>query len=130
VCFRTCPVLWVIVFVLLTTIALNNLLFKPLLRVMRQRDETMASARAAADRAASEAARATAEFDTKTAAARAEVYREMDETRRVAQKQRTELVAARAPKPRPSAAKPDRVSPPRLTRPVAASSRTLTRSER
>jgi len=87
-------VLWVILFVLLTTVALNSLLFKPLLRVMRQRDETIASARAVADKAAAEATRAAAEFDTKTAAARAEVYREMDETRRVAQNQRAELVAA------------------------------------
>jgi F0F1-type ATP synthase membrane subunit b/b' len=87
-------VLWVILIVLLTTVLLDRLMFRPLFRVMAVRDENTASARAVADKAAAEAAAAAAEFEAKTTAARAEVYREMDQTRRDALARRAELLVA------------------------------------
>jgi F0F1-type ATP synthase membrane subunit b/b' len=74
-------VFWVILFVLLLTVVLNQLLFKPLLAVMGQRDQAIRSARELAERSAAEARAATEEFDRKTAAARAEIYQQMDEMR-------------------------------------------------
>lgn len=77
-------VLWVIFFLLVLTIVLDRLLFRPIQRVIKQREDAARSARELADRSAREAAAATAEFERKTAAARAEVYREMDDVRRAA----------------------------------------------
>jgi F0F1-type ATP synthase membrane subunit b/b' len=71
-------VFWVIFFVLLLTGVLNQLLFKPLQRVMAEREQAIRSARELADRSAAEARAATAEFEAKTSAARAESYRQMD----------------------------------------------------
>jgi F-type H+-transporting ATPase subunit b len=87
-------VLWVIAFVLLAVAVCNRLIFKPLLRVMHEREEAIASAGALANKAAADAAAATAEFESRTAAARAEIYREMDQTRRAALAMREELLAA------------------------------------
>ncbi|MPZ18645.1 MAG: hypothetical protein GEV06_12135 [Luteitalea sp.] len=86
-------VLWVILSVLVLAAALQHFLFKPLTRVMRAREEAVASARALAARAAAEARRATEEYEAKTAAARASLYREMDEVRRNALEKRSTLVA-------------------------------------
>jgi F-type H+-transporting ATPase subunit b len=86
-------VLWVIVSVLVLTLVLQRLLFKPLTRVMRAREEAVESARSLAERAAAEARRATDEFESKTAVARAAIYREMDEVRRVALDERATLLA-------------------------------------
>jgi F-type H+-transporting ATPase subunit b len=86
-------VVWVIFFVLLLTIILDRLLLKPILRVMEQREHAVRSARELADRAASEARSASAEFDQKVAAARADVYRQMDEVRRAALNERAEIMA-------------------------------------
>jgi F-type H+-transporting ATPase subunit b len=86
-------VLWVIFFVLLLTILLDRLLFKPLLRVMAERERAIASARELAERAASEARAATAEFDKKTGEARADIYRQMDEMRRAAATERADIIA-------------------------------------
>jgi F-type H+-transporting ATPase subunit b len=86
-------VVWVIFFVLLLTIILDRLLLKPILRVMEQREHAVRSARELAERAASEARSASAEFDQKVAAARADVYRQMDEVRRAALNQRAEIMA-------------------------------------
>jgi F-type H+-transporting ATPase subunit b len=86
-------VIWVIFFVLLLTIVLDRLLFKPILRVMGEREAAIRSARELAERSASEARAATAEFEQKTAAARADIYRQMDEMRRTATAERAETLA-------------------------------------
>jgi F-type H+-transporting ATPase subunit b len=86
-------VLWVIFFVLLLATVLNQLLFKPLLRVIAARETAVASARQLAERAAAQAREASDEFDSRTREARAEVYRQMDEARRVAQERRAALLA-------------------------------------
>ena len=86
-------VVWVIFFVLLLTAVLNRLLFKPLLRVMEERQRAVTSAREMAERSALEAQRAAAEFDRKTSEARAELYRQMDEMRRTAMDERAAILA-------------------------------------
>jgi F-type H+-transporting ATPase subunit b len=86
-------VFWVIFFVLLLTFVVDRLLLRPVLDVIRKREEAIQSARELARRSATEAEAATAEFERKTSAARAEIYREMDEMRRAALGQRAEIVA-------------------------------------
>jgi F-type H+-transporting ATPase subunit b len=86
-------VLWVIFFVLLLTVILDRLLFRPVLRVMGEREQAIRSARALAERSANEARLASAEFEKKTADARAELYRQMDEMRRSAMNERAEILA-------------------------------------
>lgn len=86
-------VLWVIFFVLLLTVILDRLLFKPILRVMAERERAITSARELAERSASEARAAGTEFERKTTEARAEVYRQMDEMRRAALAERTEILS-------------------------------------
>jgi F-type H+-transporting ATPase subunit b len=85
-------VLWVIFFVLLLTFLLNQLLFKPLVRVMNARQSAVKSARNLADKAAADATRATEAFDEKTHAARQELARQMEEARRGAEAERTRLL--------------------------------------
>jgi F-type H+-transporting ATPase subunit b len=87
-------VLWVIFFILVMTIVVDRLLLRPVLGVIRKREEAIESARELARRSAAEAQAATAEFERKTAAARTEMYREMDEMRRAAQERRAEIVTA------------------------------------
>jgi F-type H+-transporting ATPase subunit b len=84
--------LWVIFFLLVLAVVLDRLLFRPILAVIRQREEAARSARELAERSAREAAAATAEFEQKTAAARADVYRQMDEVRRTALQAREKIV--------------------------------------
>jgi F-type H+-transporting ATPase subunit b len=86
-------VLWVIFFILVLTFVVDRLLLKPVLGVIRRREQAIESARELARRSATEAQAATAEFDRKTTAARAELYREMDEMRRGALARRAEIVA-------------------------------------
>jgi len=86
-------VLWVIFFVLVLTVVVDRLILRPVLGVIRKREEAIESARELARRSATEAQAATAEFEKKTAAARAEMYREMDEMRRAAMNRRAEIVA-------------------------------------
>jgi F-type H+-transporting ATPase subunit b len=86
-------VLWVIFFVLLLTVIMQQLFFKPVLRVMQAREDAVASARALADRSAAEALRASEEFDAKTTAARAVIYRDLDEMRRRSSDRRAVLLA-------------------------------------
>lgn len=86
-------VVWVIFFVLLLTFLLNRLLFQPLLGVMAQREAAIRDAQELAERSASEARAATAEFELKTAAARAEIYKHMDEVRRTALNERAEIIS-------------------------------------
>jgi len=87
-------VLWVIFFILVLTFVVDRLLLKPVLGVIRRREDALESARELARRSATEAQAAAAEFERKTAAARAEMYREMDEMRRTALGRRAEIVAA------------------------------------
>ena len=86
-------VVWVIFFVLLLTVVLDRLLFKPLLRVMHERERAITSARELAERSAAEARQATAEFDRKTGEARAELYKQMDAMRRTAMDERAAIMA-------------------------------------
>jgi len=86
-------VLWVIFFVLLLTVILDRLLFKPILRVIAEREHAIRSARELAERSAAEARAAAAEFERRTADARGEIYRQMDEMRRAALAERTEIMA-------------------------------------
>jgi len=86
-------VLWVIAAVLLLTILLDRLLFKPLTRVMAERATAVQSSRALAERAALQARDASDEFDRRTREARAEVYRQMEDVRRAALARRAALLA-------------------------------------
>lgn len=86
-------VLWVIAFVLLLATILNQLLFKPLMRVMAQREAAVSAARRMAEEAAAQARAASDEFDVRTRDARAEVYRQMDEARRAALERRAQILS-------------------------------------
>src|SRR5580765_1454636 len=86
-------VLWVIFFILVLTFVVDRLLLRPVLGVIRRREQAIESARELARRSAAEAQSAAAEFDRKTTAARAEMYREVDEMRRTANGRRAEIVA-------------------------------------
>ena len=86
-------VLWVIGAVLLLAFFLDRWLFKPVLRVMREREAAVKSAMQMAEDAAAKAQAATAEFDAKVGAARADLYKQMDERRKAGDAYRTELMA-------------------------------------
>ena len=86
-------VLWVIFFVLLLTVILDRLLFRPILRTIAEREGAIKSARELAERSAHEARTATAEFERKTTEARGEIYRQMDEMRRAALAERAEIMS-------------------------------------
>ena len=86
-------VLWVIGAVLLLAFVLDRWLFKPVLRVMREREAAVKSAMHMAEDAAAKAQAATAEFDAKVGAARADLYKQMDERRKAGDAYRTELMA-------------------------------------
>ena len=85
---------WVIFFVLVLAVILDRLIFRPVLKVIKQREDAATSARRLAEQAAAEARQATEEFERKTAEARAEVYKQMDEMRRRGQDERTALIDA------------------------------------
>jgi len=85
-------VIWVIFFVLLLTFLMNQLLFKPLVRVMTARQSAVKSARNLADKAAAEATKVSETFDVKTRAARQEIARGMEEARRAAEVERSRLL--------------------------------------
>ncbi len=87
-------VFWVIFFVLLLTVILDRLLFRPILRVIAEREKAITSARELADRSALEARNATAEFERRTTDARGEIYRQMDEMRRAALAERAGILAS------------------------------------
>jgi F-type H+-transporting ATPase subunit b len=87
-------VLWVIFFVLLLTLILNRLLFKPIVRVITAREGAVREARALADAASQRAGEALREFESRTRAARAEVHQQMEATRRAAEERRAQIVAA------------------------------------
>jgi F-type H+-transporting ATPase subunit b len=79
--------------VVLLAIVLDRVLFKPLLRVMRERESAIKSAMQAAESATAKAQAASAEFDANVTAARADLYKQMDERRKAAEGYRNQLVA-------------------------------------
>ncbi len=85
-------ILWVIGLILLLTVILDRLVFRPILNVIKQREDAVSSARALAETAALEARQASEEFDRKTQEARAGIYKQMDEMRREALAERTALI--------------------------------------
>ncbi len=86
-------VFWVILIVLLVAVVLDRGLFRPLGRVMREREAAIRSAQELAQAAAAKAREAAAEFERRTKAAQAEIYHEMDENRRLAGETRSALMA-------------------------------------
>jgi F-type H+-transporting ATPase subunit b len=61
---------------------LKAMLFGPLTRVLKQREELTAGTRHAAEKSLKEAERKVSEYEAKMREARAEVYREQEETRK------------------------------------------------
>jgi F-type H+-transporting ATPase subunit b len=61
---------------------LKLMLFGPLTRVLKQRDELTAGTRHAAEKSLKDAERKVQEYEAKMREARAEVYREQEETRK------------------------------------------------
>jgi F0F1-type ATP synthase membrane subunit b/b' len=86
-------VFWVILIVLVLAFVLDRGLFRPIGRVMREREAAIRSAQEMAQASAARAREAAAEFEQRTKAAQAEVYREMDENRRLANEKRAEVMA-------------------------------------
>ncbi len=86
-------VVFVVVAVVLLAIVLDRVLFRPLLRVMREREAAIRSATELAEAAAAKARLATAEFDASVTAARADLYKQLDDRRKAADAYRNELVA-------------------------------------
>ena len=87
-------VFWVVGLVLALAVILDRLVFKPILQVIKKREDAVTAARVLADQAAAEARAAAEEFERKTQAARAGIYRQMDEMRQAALADRTALVEA------------------------------------
>jgi F-type H+-transporting ATPase subunit b len=85
-------VFWVVVAVLVLTVVLDRLLLRPILDVIRRREQALDSARELARQSAAQAQNAAAEFEQRTSAARAELYRQMDDMRRAALGRRAEIV--------------------------------------
>ena len=86
-------VIFVIVAIVVLAVVLDRVLFKPLVRVMRERESAVQSALELAESATARAQAATAEFDANVAAARADLYKQMDERRKAAESYRQDLVA-------------------------------------
>ena len=86
-------VIFVLFAVILLAVVLDRVLFKPLVRVMRERESAVKSALELAESATARAQAATAEFDANVAAARADLYKQMDERRKAAESYRQDLVA-------------------------------------
>lgn len=87
-------VFWVVGLVLALAVILDRLVFKPILQVIKKREDAVTAARVLADQAAAEARAAAEEFERKTQAARAGIYRQMDEMRQAALADRAALVEA------------------------------------
>jgi len=85
-------VVFVIFAVVLLAFVLDRVLFKPLLRVMRERDTAIKSALQLAESATAKARAASAEFDANVTAARTDLYKQMDERRKAAEGYRQELM--------------------------------------
>ncbi len=87
-------VLAVIALVLICTVTLNTLVFRPVLWVMEQRQRAVTDARELAQSSAHKAQDRIAEYDRTLTTARAEVYRQMDEKRHAALDTRATLLSA------------------------------------
>jgi F-type H+-transporting ATPase subunit b len=85
-------VVFVVFAVVLLAFVLDRVLFKPLLRVMRDRDSAIKSALQLAESATAKAQAASAEFDANVTAARADLYKQMDDRRKAAEGYRHELM--------------------------------------
>ena len=86
-------VVFVLFAVILLAVVLDRVLFRPLLRVMRERADAVSSAIRLAENATAKAQSATAEFDAKVTAARTDLYKQMDERRKAADGYRADLMA-------------------------------------
>jgi len=86
-------VLWVIAAILLLAVILNRWLFKPVLRVIAERETAVQSAMQMAEEATARARAASAEFDAKMGAARTDLFKQLDERRKVGDAYRAELMA-------------------------------------
>ena len=86
-------VLWVIAAILLLAVILDRWLFKPVLRVIREREAAVQSAMQMADDATAKAQAASAEFDARMGAARADLYKQLDERRKAGEAYHAELMA-------------------------------------
>ena len=86
-------VFWVIGAILLLAVILNRWLFKPVLRVIAERETAVQSAMQMAEEATARARAASAEFDAKMGAARTDLYKQLDERRKAGDAYRTELMA-------------------------------------
>jgi F-type H+-transporting ATPase subunit b len=73
---------------------LKAMLFRPLQKMLKQREELTAGARKAAEASLAAAERKAADYETKFRDARSEVYREQEETRRVWIEDQAKQVAA------------------------------------
>jgi F-type H+-transporting ATPase subunit b len=71
-----------VVFVVILHFYLKAMLFRPLTKVLKEREALTEGAKKSAAESLAEAERKTAEYEVKLRAARAEVYREQEETRR------------------------------------------------
>jgi F-type H+-transporting ATPase subunit b len=74
------------------TAVLDRLLLRPILDVIRRREQAIDSARELARQSAAQAQNAAADFEQRTAPARAELYRQMDDMRRAALGRRSEIL--------------------------------------
>ena len=86
-------VFWVILSVLVLATILNQLLFKPLTRVIAEREAAVATARRQTDEAAAKARAASEEFSRRTDEARADVFRQLEDARKSALDHRAHLLA-------------------------------------
>jgi F-type H+-transporting ATPase subunit b len=73
---------------------LKGMLFRPLQKVLKQREELTAGARKAADESQAAAERKAQDYETKFRDARSEVYREQEEMRKVWLEDQSKQVAA------------------------------------
>lgn len=84
---------WVVALVLILVVVLDRLLFRPIVRVIGERERRVAAARDLAEQSGARAETAAAEVESKTAAVRAELSRLMEERRRRALEHRAALLA-------------------------------------
>jgi F-type H+-transporting ATPase subunit b len=73
---------------------LKAMLFGPLQKVLKQREELTAGARKAADESLAAAERKAQDYEAKFRDARAEVYKEQEETRRIWMEDQAKQIAA------------------------------------
>jgi len=73
---------------------LKTMLFRPLQKILKQREELTDGARKAAEASLAAAERKAADYETRFRDARSEVYREQEETRRVWLEDQAKQVAA------------------------------------